>query len=91
MKNVMGSAWYAIPMSDLALLLRFATNAILGATKADVLFVGVLGSLTLTTARSAPKWKRTGMGAQRLLILDRPKRIYFMNGRSMVLKSGDHL
>ena len=64
-------------------------NVILGAIKGVAPFVEVQGYQMHTTARSVLKWKKTEMAVQKLSTLVQPKRIYFMNGKNMDLKSGD--
>lgn len=63
-------------------------NVISAAFKEDALFVGVQASLTHITVRNAHKWKKTGMGVQKLLTWVAQKLIYGMNAKSMVSKKG---
>ena len=59
---------FVIPMSGLALWSRFAMNATSAASRAVAQFVVVKEFLMLTIAKNVLKWRRTGMGAQRLSI-----------------------
>ena len=59
----MGNVLSVTRTSDLAPLSRFVTSAILDPTRVDVLSMGLPESQMPTTARSAPRWRKTGMDA----------------------------
>lgn len=63
-----------------------ATSA---ASKEDAPYAEDRESPTLTTAKSACRWRRTGTDAPRSLIWVQPRRICGMNARNMVSKSDE--
>ena len=54
-------------------------------------YVGDRASQTLTTVKSALRWRRTGMGVLKSSILDQPKQIYGMKEKSMVSGSASEV
>lgn len=63
MRNVTGNALFVIRMCVRAPWSRSVTSAISVLLKAGASFVAVKVFQTLTTAKSAHKWKRIGMAA----------------------------
>ena len=78
-------------MSDLAPWSRSVMSVISAVSKADAPSVVGKASRMLTTAKSAHRWRKIGMGARRLSIWGQLRLTCGMNGRSMGSESGNDL